>query len=187
MTQGKKRGNRVALTNEQIEAEIAELIAEADRLISRVKSIFTESAKLRLQAEHLKRLLELRTDAERHTELMSFTLMGYAREGEEEPTAFCAATWSGSISLPSEARIFISRGWQTLLPSEIVPYFSDLLDDWKQMVQTQPEIILSMIGELSVGPIRTMEQGTMHKDRVANLIQQRLGDVIHFPAITLVK
>ena len=186
-TRGKCRCDRVAFTNEQIEAEIAELTAEADRKVSKVKAIFIESAKLRLQIEHLKQLLELRTQAEHHTELMSYILIGFVRQGEEEPTAFCAASWSGSTSMPSAARLFVNRGWQTLLPPEIVPYFTDLLDDWKQMIQTQPEIVLSMIGDLSVGPIRTLEQGTMHKDRVSQVIHQRLVDVLYFPAIALVK
>jgi hypothetical protein len=176
----------MAFTNEQIESEIAELTAEADRKVSTVKAIFLESAKLRVQAEHLKQLLALRTQMERHTQLLSFVLLGFVGQTEVEPIAFLAATWSGSASFPSDTQLLINRGWQTMLPLEIIPYFTELLEDWKQMIQTRPALVLSMIGELSVGPIRTIEQGTIHKDRIAQFISRRLGDIVYYPAIALV-
>ena len=175
------------ITNQQIEAEIADLIDEANRKVASVKAIFMESARLRKQAEHLNSLLQLRTQAERHSELMSFVMIGFVREEDGDPTAFCAFTWSGSTSSPTEVRILLKGDWQRLLPIDVAPYFQDLLDDWKRTVQTQPEMVLAMIAELSVGPIRTMEQGTMHRDRVALVIQERLGEVLHFPVIALVQ
>ena len=42
-----------------------------------------------------------------------------------------------------------------------------------------------MIGELSVGPIRTMEQGTIHKDGVAQLMNKRLGDNVRYATAIL--
>ena len=176
------------ITEQQIEAEIAELRAEADRKVASVKAIFMESARLRKQAEHLDSLLELRKQADRHPELISFIMIGFVREDEnDEPKAFCVFTWSGSANAPTEVRIHLKSDWQRVLPINIAPYFKDLLDDWTQTVQTQPEMVLAMLAELSVGPLRTMEQGTMHRDRVALLVQDRLGDVLRFPGVVLVK
>jgi len=174
----------VKITDQQIQVEIAELISEADRKVASVKAILLESALLRKQAELLRNLLEMRQQAEGHPELMSFIIIGFARGQEDEPSEFCAFTWSGSSNAPAETRILLKRDWEKLLPADIAKYFKALLDDWIQLVQTQPEIVLAMIAELSVGPVRTMEQGTMHKDRLALLLQERLGDILRFPGVT---
>lgn len=175
------------ITKQQIEAEIAELTAEANRKVASVKEIFMESARLRQQAEHLNQFLELRAQAERHSELMSFIMLGFARDVQNEPTACCAFIWTGSTSNPKEVRMLLKCDWQRILPIDVAPYFSDLLNDWKQTIQTQPEVVLAMIAELSVGPVRTMERDTMHRDRVALLMEKRLGECLHFPGVTLVK
>ena len=140
------------ITEQQIQEEIADLISEADRKLASVKAILLDSAGLRKQAELLRNLLELRWQAERHSELMSFIMIGFVRGQKDEPSEFCALTWSGSTIAPSDTRILLKRDWKQLLPAEVATYFKDLLDDWIQMVQTQPEIVLAMIAELSVGP-----------------------------------
>lgn len=48
------------------------------------------------------------------------------------------------------------------------------------MDQTQPETLLAKVTSLSVRPIRMIEKGTMHEDRVSTLIQQELGEVQSF-------
>ena len=175
----------MVITNEQIEAEIRELTAEADRMVSEVHEIFAESARLRIQIDHLKKLLELRIQSAQRVELISYILIGFAQK--DEPSALCAITWSGSTSLPTDIRILVKREWQRLLPPESARYFADLLNDWKQRVQTEPGVVLAMIGELSVGPIRTMEQGTIHKDGVAQLMNKRLGDNVRYATAILWK
>jgi hypothetical protein len=39
-----------------------------------------------------------------------------------------------------------------------------------------------MVADLSSGPIRTVDQGTMNEARVSLLIQQKLGEVVRFPS-----
>lgn len=175
------------ITNQQIEAEIAELLAEADRKVASVKSIFREAALIRKQAEHLRQLLALRTQAERHPELLSFVMLGCVRTEEEEPVAFCAFTWSGSADTPTDIRILLKRDWKRFVTTDTISYFNDLLNDWTQAVQTEPSMVLAMIAKLSVGPIRTMEQDTLHRNRVELLIKERLGDILRFPSVTLVE
>ncbi len=175
------------ITREQIEAEIAELTSEIHRRVAAVKGIFAEVDGLRAEAELLNKLLELRTQVESQADTVSLLLLGFVRQDGDEPTAFCAVTWSGPRDLPSDTRIFLKQEWQSLLPKEILPYFVKLSNDWKQLVQTRPASLLSMLRELSVGPLRTMEQATMRKDKAVQFIKEQLGDVEAFPGVVLVK
>jgi hypothetical protein len=177
----------VNITNRQIEAEIVELLAEADRKVASVKAIFEEAALLRKQADCLRQVLTLRTRAEHRPELMSFVLMGLAPEAEREPTALCAFTWTGPANTPTDLRILLKRDWTQLVPNDVASYFKDLLNDWTQTVQIHPAMVIAMVAELSVGPIRTIKQDAMDRDRVALLMQERLGEVLYFPGVTLVK
>ena len=171
----------MAITNEQIEAEIRELTAEVDRIMSGVHEVFANAAKVRAQIEHLQKLLDLRIQPAHHSEMVSFILLGFAPREDEAPGALCAATWCGPASVPTDFRITVRCDWQRLLPIEASKYFSELLDDWKQRAETEPGAILSQISELSVGPIRTMDEGAVYKDKIARLMHQRLGDIIQFP------
>lgn len=170
------------ITNEQIAAEIADLTAEADRMVASAKVLFLESAKLKAQAEHFKRLLELRTQAEHHPNLTSYILIGFVRESDENGTLFCAVTWKGRTASPSNVQILLTPDWMKILPNDTSGYVNDLLKDWANLLPTEPETIIVMVADLSVGPIRTMDQGMMHEERVSILIRQKLGDVLHFPS-----
>jgi hypothetical protein len=171
----------VKITNEQIAAEIEDLASEADRLVASAKALFLEAAKLKAQADHFRRLLELRTQAERHPGLTSYVLLGFVRENEEPPIPFCAVTWKASVAAPQDVRILLTSDWMKVLPADVFTYFNELLKDWERLLQTQPETVLAMVADLSVGPIRTVDQGTMHEERVSILIQQKLGKVLRFP------
>lgn len=178
----------VKITNEQINEEIAELTSQADRMHASAKALFLVHAQLKAQAEHFKRLLELRTQAERHPGLTSYILIGFAREDEEKPKPFCAVTWKGLTAAPSDVRILLTSDWMRVLPSDPLAYFNELLNGWEKMLQTQPETMLAMVAGLSFGPIQTVDQGTMHEERVSLLIQQKLGEVLRFPSsVTPVK
>lgn len=172
----------MAITKEQIEAEIRELTAEVDRMVSGVHEVFAKAAKLRAQIEHFQKLLDLRIQSADHSETVSFIFLGFAPREDDALGALCAVTWFGPASVPTDVRITVKRDWQRLLPIDASKYFSELLDDWKQRAETESGAILSQIGELSVGPIRTMDQGAVHKDRIAHLLYQRLGDIIQFPS-----
>ena len=172
----------MAITNEQIEAEIRELTAEVDRMVSGVQEVFAKVAMLRTQIEHLQKLLDLRIQSARRSDMVSFILLGFAPREDEAPSALCAATWSGPASVPTDFRITVKRDWQRLLPIDASRYFSELLDDWKKRAETEPSVIISMIGALSVGSIRTMDRGAVHKEKIAHLMYQRLGDIIQFPS-----
>ena len=180
-------GKSVNITNQQIESEIAELLAEADRKVASVNVIFKEAALIRKQVEHLKHLLVLRMQADRNPELISFVMLGYVRENEEQPSPLCAFTWSGSADMPTDIHILLKSDWKRLVSVDTFSYFNDLLNDWTDAVQTQPDMVLAMIAKLSVGPIRTLEQDTLHRVRVEMVVKERLGDVLRFPGVMLGK
>lgn len=177
----KREAGKMRITSEQIEGEITALESEADRKATEANVLLEDSAMFRKQVELLKQVVELRKLSERHLELMSFIFVGFARQVNDIPTAVCAFTWKGSATHPFSARLALSQEWKNLLPSDLLPYFTALLDDWKQLLLTQPQIMLGMIGRLSTGPIRSIEQGTMHQDRVAQLVDERLGKSCAFP------
>ena len=173
---------QVKITDEQIAAEIADLTSKADRWVTSAKALFIEAARLRAQADHFRRLLELRTNAEHHPGLTSYVLLGFGRENDESPTPFCAVTWKGSTAAPQDVSILLSSNWMRALAGDAFTYFNELLEDWEKMLPAQPETMLAMVADLSAGPIRTIDQGTMHEERVSILIQQKLGEVLRFPS-----
>ncbi|HTV54925.1 MAG TPA: hypothetical protein VMI06_08400 [Terriglobia bacterium] len=175
------------ITNEQIEAEITELVAQADRKISSVKTIFAEAARLRAQAECLRKVIALRITSNHHTPLTSVTLLGFAEDEQAEPAAFCAVTWPGAQTEVSGLQIFLRIGWETLLSDNTLSYFSDLLNDWKELMRTHPELVPAMIREISVGPIRTLEEATLAQDKVAEVLKRRMGEVVRFPPAVRIK
>src|ERR1035437_2954206 len=77
---------------------------------------------------HLRRFLEMRTPARSETELMSYVLLGSVQDEEDEPTAFCALTWSGSSGVPSGICVLVKEYWKTILTPETAFYFGDLTD-----------------------------------------------------------
>ena len=170
------------ITDEQIAEEIADLTSKADRWVTSAKALFLEAAKLRAQADHFRRLLELRTHAEHHPGLTSYVLLGFARENDEPPTPFCAVTWKGLTAAARDVRILLASHWMAALPGDAFAYFNELLEHWEKMLPTQPETVLAMVAGLSAGPIRTIDQGTMHEERVSLLIQEKLGEVLRFPS-----
>ncbi len=172
----------VKITNEQIAAEIADLTSEADRWVASAKALFLEASKLKAQADHFRRLLELRSQAEHHPGLTSYVLLGFVPENEEPPTPLCAVTWKGLTAAPRDVRILLTSNWTRALAADVFTYFNELLEAWEKMLQTQPETVLAMVADLSAGPIRTIDQGTMHEERVSILVQEKLGEVLRFPA-----
>ncbi|HKF46364.1 MAG TPA: hypothetical protein VKB38_03335 [Terracidiphilus sp.] len=179
------------ITNQQLEGEIAALGAEADDRLVRARELFVESARLRVQADHLKRLLEIRSeagcDSGPDSGLVSFVLVGLISPDRDEAAPACAVIWTGSADFPKEMQIRVRAGWNRAVPLEAVRYFNDMLDEWKRMSQSQPDTVLAMLSELSAGPVRAIQQGTMQKDRAVVLIEQVLGDASLMPGAALAK
>lgn len=175
------------ITNQQLEDEIATLGAEADDKLARARELFVESATLRVQADHLRRLLEIRSEAGCESGLVSFVLVGLISPDRDEPVPACAVIWTGTADFPTEMQIRVRAGWNRAVPLETVRYFNDLLEEWKKMTQSKPDTVLAMLAELSVGPVRAMQQGTIQKDRAAVLIEQVLGDASFISGAALAK
>lgn len=169
------------ITRAQIEAEIYELTSEIDRRIAAVRGIFAQVAELRSQTDLLKKLLALRSEVEPNAQLLSSIFVGFVRNETDAPTPICALTWSGSSELPEDMRIQFKREWRSLLPSDLLAYFSDLLADWMQRIRSDPAMLLAGIRELSVGPVRAMDETTVRSSELTRLLDDRLGDFDVYP------
>lgn len=175
------------ISNEQIAAEIDELKAEIERRVTAVRGIFAQVAELRSEADLLKRLLVLRSRTDPDGELIDLLIVGSVCNEADEPSPICVFSWHGSMELPLDARIHVKRGWRSLLSEEVALYFSDLLADWKQRINNDPSALIAAIGELSVGPVRMLEETTVRKGQLAHLLSGRLGTFDVYPELTLVR
>jgi len=171
----------VKISNEQIEAEIESLTADANRMLASAKETFAEFSKTRLQVELLRKLRDLRLESDRHSAQVSFVLLGFVTQNEGEPSPFCALTWAGEPLSPKNVRFFLKADWEAIMPADVAAYFAALLEDWKVLLITTPEMLLIFTSELSVGPIRTMEAAKMDPERVSLIIRQKLGTILQFP------
>jgi hypothetical protein len=160
---------------------VGEYHEPADRKVASMKKIFKEAARLGKQAKYLNQVLALPAHSEHHTELLSSTMIGFVQENEDDPTPLCAFTWTGSAPNPAEVEMILRRDWARRVPSDVFSYVQDLLNDWTETMLTNPEMVLAMIAELSIGPIRTMERDTIRRDQAALFMQERLGEVLRFP------
>src|SRR5579864_9539176 len=138
----------VKITNEQIQAEIEILSRDANRLLTSAKETFTEFGKVRLQIELLKRLRALRIEADLTAERISYQLLGFVAQDEDEPSPFCALTWTGELLSPKNVHLFLKVDWESIMPIDIAAYFAALLNDWKVLVGTTPEMLLVFTSEL---------------------------------------
>ena len=138
-------------------------------------------AKLRVQAKYLSKVLYGRTAVSRSVKVSSLIVLGFVEHEHAEPQAFCAVAWSGALIDAAEPHFFLRCGWEMLLPKETLFYFSALLDDWKELLQTKPDLILASIRELSVGPIRTVEERMLERGELMEFLRNRIGEVNRFP------
>jgi hypothetical protein len=172
------------LSNDEIEAEIARLTAEAHQKISSVRAILRDATELMVQAEMLKQVISLRDD-DSMDEMLSFLILGFVRKDDDSPVGFLAITWAGSIDAPREIRVSIDPDWRSKLPPQAGVYVNDLLNDWRDVFQTNPQGILKKTSDLSVGPIRTMDKGS--SANVDALIRGKIGETKPVPLFPRIK
>lgn len=170
------------MTNEQINAEIEELTKENDRLLVSAKEIFAECGRIKVQIQLLERLRSVRTDTIRSYGQTSLVVLGVFPNEEEAPISFCAFSWEDDLISPKRTKLFLRSDWESVVPSEILAYFRSLVEDWKALLRTKPEMLLAFATGLSVGPVRTIETMVVQQDRVPIMVRQRLGKTVQFPA-----
>ena len=174
------------ISKETLEAEIAELKSEVNRRVSAVRGLFAEVAGLKTEIDLLNRIVAVR-EANSQSDTLSMILLGFAATETGEASALCAVTWSGSREQPSDLRILVKHGWQSALPEWVLQYFTDLLSDWRRLVQSQPSMVLSLINELSVGPLRVMQESKMGEEMVTALLREMLGEADPMPSLSIIK
>lgn len=108
--------------------------------------------------------------------LVSYAVIGLICEGDESPLKpFCCALWSGSQGAPVDVQIYISADWRLSAPKKDVSYLEELLRDWSRMVRQNPDTLLALMGELSVGPLQVVEYGAISTDEVALALIEKLS------------
>ena len=110
---------------------------------------------------------------------ISMVLLGFVESERDRPFSLCAAAWAGEPTEPAGLQMFVIRDWKTRLPREMHSYFSELLEDWKDLIRTRPAILLALIREISVGPICTLEEMRLRKADVSEILQLRIGDTFN--------
>lgn len=169
------------ITTEQIEAEIDRLGAEIQRRFTEVRGLFADVASLRTEAELFKKLLEIRIRSGPPAEWLSFLLLGYVRDETDQPTGLWAVTWTGQREAPSDLRLHLRRGWQAMVAADALSYFSNLVSDWEETIETSPAALLARLWELSVGPLRIIADGKTQKRDATAMLRDQFGDFETFP------
>lgn len=105
---------------------------------------------------------------------VSIRLLGIVHQDEEKLTPFCAIVWSGPPSLPSSTQVFVAGDWKEQLTAEDADYVAGILSDCKHLLRTSPSTLVDLTRQLSVGPIRTMDEVSMNLESAVNFIQQQL-------------
>jgi hypothetical protein len=175
------------ITQEMLQAEIAELTSEVHRRLSALRGLFVEVAGVKAEIQLLQNLLDLREKTSPPTAWASAIVLGFAAADDDELCAFCAVIWSGPKEQPSEIKVLLKAGWRSLLPDWIRDYFIELSMEWKQLLENQPATLLSMISELSVGPLRTMQERRVRENTVTDLVRESLGEVEPLPSLSIIK
>lgn len=171
----------MAIKNDQIDMEIDELLSVERSLQASIRNDFARLGKILIQIALLRRLRELRSDPAGEFNSKSYVLLGLAISEEREPQPFCVVAWSGEPLAPIEMRLFVRADWTTLASSYLVPYVTELIEDWKEMMKSQPEVFVALVSDLSVGPVRTMQCATAPAEQIKPFVISILGSALQFP------
>jgi len=68
------------------------------------------------------------------------------------------------------------KEWKNDTDPALPEYLRDLLDDWATMKSTEPSLIVKISRDLSVGPIRTISEGTIPIEEAFTLTHSQLGE-----------
>uniref|UniRef100_E6QMK6 Uncharacterized protein n=1 Tax=mine drainage metagenome TaxID=410659 RepID=E6QMK6_9ZZZZ len=69
----------------------------------------------------------------------------------------------------------VSKNWREMIPDHFSTYVSELIEDWSQLSIDDPNTLIRMLRELSVGPIRTLEEGSIPGSALNDLLIKYLG------------
>lgn len=117
----------------------------------------------------------------RLAQLVSYILLGYAAEDQGQPIPFCALTWEGELSSPKDVHLFLKPDWESIIPTELVDYFTELLDYWRLLLRATPAALLAFASELSVGPLRTIEAVPQSKELPTTVSRMIAKMALQFP------
>ena len=86
-------------------------------------------------------------------------LIAYAERPEAEAAFSMAAVCVPLDSRIGNAALFIRRDWEEHVRESHREYIESTFRDWKQLLDASPGVIPPRLGDLSVGPLRTVGDG----------------------------
>ena len=69
----------------------------------------------------------------------------------------------------------VSKNWQKMIVDRYSAYASELIEDWSKLRIDDPNALIQMLKELSVGPVRTLEVGSASRAAFNDLLLKNLG------------
>lgn len=105
----------------------------------------------------------------------SYIVLGFAAEQNGPVHPLCVLSWLGDAVPSFGLTLHLSKNWQENIPDHFASYVAQLIEDWWQLSVEDPNALIQMLGELSVGPIRTLEEGCAPSGALQDILIMYLG------------
>ncbi len=110
-------------------------------------------------------------------ENVSYIILGFSVEEKTFTRPFCVLSWLTDATLSTRITIMVSRKWPEIVPDSYSVYVYELINDWLKRSIDNPDALIRMVGELSIGPIQTLEAGSIPCNAFNALLIKHLGEV----------
>ena len=108
---------------------------------------------------------------------VSYIMLGFSAKEKTFTRPFCVLSWLTDAASSTRLTIMVSRKWQEIVPEIYSTYVFELINDWLQRSIDNPDALIRMVEELSVGPIQTLEAGSIPCNAFNALLTTHLGEV----------
>lgn len=108
---------------------------------------------------------------------VSYIILGFSAEEKTFTRPFCVLSWLTDATSSTALTIMLSRQWQEIVPDIYSTYVYELINDLIQRSIDNPDALIRMVEELSVGPIQTLEVGSVPCTAFNDLLTTHLGEV----------
>lgn len=98
-------------------------------------------------------------------------LFAYARGPHEDVSFPIAAVCVPSGTEAGNRVIFVGNDWEKTVNDKHRNYIEDSLQDWASWMESQPGMIPPNVLDLSVGPIRTVQEGECDEQHLSAVIE----------------
>ena len=100
-----------------------------------------------------------------------YVLFAYAGGPHEDVSFPIAAVCVPFGSEAGNPVIFVGNDWEKTVNDNHRNYIDDSLQDWTSWMESQPGVIPPNVLDLSVGPIRTVQEGECDEQQLSAVIE----------------